>query len=447
MLTYVKGSVLAQARPHSVELLESLGRLLGEMDKALESFSHEAAERELKWDSAKAGWIRKYLGEIADAGRRRLVDKFLMIYENDVAAALPGLRRSVIYGDANDHNVLVNEAWPLPRRVVSVIDFGDIHHGITVSEVAIAAAYAILGKKEPLAAAVAVVRGYHAAYALEEKEIEQLYALIGMRLAVSVTNSAHRKVLRPEDAYVTISETPAWEALEKWAAIPSRFAQYYFRAACGMEAVPQSGRIVKWLQQNSAKRASILQKNLRTAPSIVFDLSAGSTFLGADPGAGEAVALSEKIFGAMRNAGCAVGVGRFNEARLLYTSAIYGGGENPVEERRTVHLGIDLFVTPGTPLFAPLEGTVEVLANNKAALDYGPLVILRHTTSEGDEFFTLYGHLTVETLSALKVGQKIARGEKFGSGASVGTRGLDEFIAGCGFNLGDSGEIFSKERA
>ena len=413
MLTYVKGSALAEARPHSTELLQSLGRLLGEMDRALESFSHAAAARDLKWDAAKAGWIREYVGEIVDAGRRRLVGKFLRIYDSEVAAALPGMRRSVIYGDANDHNVLVSEAWPLPRKVVSVIDFGDMHWGITVSEVAIAAAYAILGKKEALAAAAAVVRGYNTVHPLEETEIAQLHALIGMRLAVSVTNSAHRKVLRPEDAYVTISEAPAWEALEKWAAIPPRFAQYYFRAACGMEAVPSNKRIVKWLRENGGMAASISQKDLRTTPSVVFDLSAGSTFLGADPAAGEAVALSAKIFGAMRNAGCAVGVGRYDEVRLLYPSAIFGDEKNPFAERRTVHLGIDLFVMPGTPLFAPLEGTVEVLANNEAALDYGPLVILKHTTGEGDQFFTLYGHLTVGTLSALKVGQKIARGEKF----------------------------------
>ncbi len=43
-----------------------------------------------------------------------------------------------------------------------------------------------------------------------------------MRLAVSVTNSAHRKSLVPDDPYVTISEAPAWEALEKLAVNPSK---------------------------------------------------------------------------------------------------------------------------------------------------------------------------------------------------------------------------------
>ena len=71
---------------------------------------------------------------------------------------------------------------------MSVIDFGDMHHGLTVAELAIAAAYALLGKRDPLAAAAAVVRGYHAALPLEETEIALLHTLIAARLAVSVTN-------------------------------------------------------------------------------------------------------------------------------------------------------------------------------------------------------------------------------------------------------------------
>src|SRR6266568_3346398 len=150
LLTFVSGRVLAEVRPHSVEMLGDLGRFLGEMDAALQSFEHAAAHRELKWDSSRAGWIKDYVKHIGDSKRSALVEKFLALYETTVVPVLPRLRRSVIYGDANDHNVLVSEPWPQPRRVAGVIDFGDMHHGLTVSEPAIAAAYAILGKENPL---------------------------------------------------------------------------------------------------------------------------------------------------------------------------------------------------------------------------------------------------------------------------------------------------------
>jgi 4-aminobutyrate aminotransferase-like enzyme len=271
----------------------------------------------------------------------------------------------------------------------------------------------MLGKKDPLQAARAVVAGYHKAFPLKEAEISALYPLIGMRLAVSVTNSAHRKSLVPDDPYVTISEAPAWEALEKLASVHPRFAHYTFRDACGLPAVPQSEKVQQWLASNARGAASIFEPDLRTARSVVFDLSVGSTFLSADPSASETPNLREAISREMKTANASVGVGRYNEARLLYTSPLFGAGENPTDERRTIHLGIDLFAAPGTPIRAPLDGVVHAVAINTAPLDYGPLVILRHTTSDGLEFFTLYGHLARDTFDALRPGQRIARGQQF----------------------------------
>jgi 4-aminobutyrate aminotransferase-like enzyme/Ser/Thr protein kinase RdoA (MazF antagonist) len=413
LLTYLNGKVLAEVRPHSPELLAGLGRFLGEVDGALQSFTHPAAELELKWDSARAGWIRDYIKEIADSKRRGLVEKFLALYETGVVPVLPRLRRSVIYGDANNYNVLVGDVWPQPRKIAGVIDFGDMHQGITVSEAAIAAAYGILGKEDPLGAAAAIVAGYHGAFPLDELELSVLFGLIGVRLAVSVTNSAHRKTLKPDDPYVTVSEEPAWEALERLARIHPRLAHYTFRAACAFPAVPQSEKIKKWLEMSRGPATSILDVDLRRAPSVVFDLSVASKFLGADPSAWETSSLTEKIFREMKCAGAAVGIGRYGEPRALYTSSLFGATGNPTEERRTVHLGLDLFVEAGVAVRAPLEGVVHAVANNSAPLDYGPVVILRHDTDTREEFFTLYGHLTKDSLGGLKVGQRIARGEQF----------------------------------
>jgi 4-aminobutyrate aminotransferase-like enzyme/Ser/Thr protein kinase RdoA (MazF antagonist) len=413
LLTFVNGTVLAEVRPHTPELLGDLGRFLGEMDAALQSFAHAAAHRELKWDSSRAGWIRDHIKDIADSKRRALVEKFLALYETEVVPVLPRLRRSVICGDANDHNVLVSGPWPQPRNVVGVIDFGDMHDGLTASEPAIAAAYGILGKEDPLQAAAAIVAGYHGAFPLDELELSVLYALIGARLAVSVTNSAHRKTIKPDDPYVTVSEAAAWETLERLDKIHPRFAHYTLRVACGLPAVPQGEKIKQWLGANAGSAASILDYDLRTTPSLVFDLSVGSTFLGADPSVAETPALAEKIFHAMKRADVSVGVGRYDEPRLLYTSPLFGASGNPTDERRTVHLGVDLFVGPGAALRAPLDGVIHIVANNSAPLDYGPVVILRHETSGGEEFFTLYGHLSKDSLVRIEVGQRVSRGRAF----------------------------------
>jgi murein DD-endopeptidase MepM/ murein hydrolase activator NlpD len=385
MLTFVPGTMLAEVRPHSEELLKSLGRMLGQIDSTLQDFSHPAAQRELKWDLSAPGWIKTHLHTIADVSRRSLVEKFLAFYESEMVPALPNFRRSVIYGDANDHNVLVSAPWPLPRKAQSVIDFGDMHLGMTVSEVAIAAAYAMLGKDDVLHSVAAVVSGYHEAFPLQESEIAALYTLIGTRLAVSVTNSAYRQTLKPDDAYVTISEAPAWEALEHLAKVHPRFAHYTFRHACGLSAVPQSGAMRHYLEQSGSTAVSLLPTDIRTTPVVVFDLSAGSLFLGADPRSSETATLTPKISQALQDRDASIGVGRYNEARLLYTSPLFGSQGKPLEERRTVHLGMDFFAANGTAINAPLDGTVHILANNDAPLDYGPLVILKHDAGGAPE--------------------------------------------------------------
>jgi 4-aminobutyrate aminotransferase-like enzyme/Ser/Thr protein kinase RdoA (MazF antagonist) len=233
MLTYLPGTTLADTKHHSPELLGSLGRLLAEIDLALRDFVHPCAQRFLKWNLSRSNWARDYLGHIWDPERRSLAKKFLNLFEEEAVPRFPLLRRSVIYGDANDHNALVDAET---NSVVSVIDFGDMYEGFTVGEPAVAAAYAMLGKDDPVAAAGAVLAGYYGTLPLRDEEIAAFFALMGARLAVSVINSAHRKSLLPDDPYVTVSEEPAWAALKRLAGIDARAAREYFRAAAGRVA-------------------------------------------------------------------------------------------------------------------------------------------------------------------------------------------------------------------
>jgi 4-aminobutyrate aminotransferase-like enzyme/Ser/Thr protein kinase RdoA (MazF antagonist) len=438
-LVFIYDSVLAKSNPIDAPLLESLGKFLAEMDLALQTFTHPAAQRDLKWDLSKPLWSREYLHHIAAPQHRALAANFLDLFEREVTPRLNTLRRSVIYGDANDHNVLVSPRHPQPRQVTSVIDFGDMHHGLTAAEPAIAAAYAILHKSDPLAAASAVLAGYHKILPLNENEIAAFFPLLAARLAVSVINSAHRKSLHPNDPYITISEAPAWQALERLAKIHPRFAHYTFRAACGLPAVPHAPHLAAQLTKLAPQAANILPIELRD-PNIplVLDLSIASPIL-----AGDLTNLAEptaKILAAMQAAKASVAVGRYDEPRPLYITPSFAQSENPLDERRTIHIGLDLFVPPGTPVHAPFDATVHAFANKAAHLDYGPVVILKHeiaaddschserslrseeslfdpadsaTNSTSSTFFTLYGHLSTDSLAPLTIGKKMPRGEEF----------------------------------
>ena len=411
LLTFLPGKTLAQVRPHSTELLASLGRFLGEMDLALKEFAHPAAHRELKWDVAQTLRGRELLSHIENGTRRALAAKFLDLFESQAAPRFGHLRSAVIYGDANDHNVLVASGWP--QRVAGVIDFGDMHHGFLAGEAAIAAAYAMLGEKDPIGAACAVLSGYHRVFPLQGEEIAAFYALTCGRLAFSVANSAHRQKLVPDDAYVTVTEEAAWDVLERLATVSPRLAHYRFREACGFSAVPSQERACDWLRAHAQEAAPVVPVNLREGNCLVLDLSVGSPLLGADTANATESEMTPKIHAATRTARAEIAVGRYNEARAVYRSPRYASSDNPTDERRTIHLGIDLFSDSGTPVYAPFDATVHAFADNAAPLDYGPVVILRHEAGDGLEFFTLFGHLSRQSLSGLQVGQRLSRGQAF----------------------------------
>ncbi|MHA1547574.1 MAG: aminotransferase class III-fold pyridoxal phosphate-dependent enzyme, partial [Alphaproteobacteria bacterium] len=108
-----------------------------------------------------------------------------------------------------------------------------------------------------------------------------------------------------------------------------------------------------------------------------------------------------------------VRLGRYGEPRLVYTSPDFYLGRWKGSDRRTVHLGIDIFAPAGTDLHAPMVATVVAASRHAGPLGYGASVVLRHQTGDGDPFYTLYGHLDHGSVAALTVGATLAKGERF----------------------------------
>jgi 4-aminobutyrate aminotransferase-like enzyme/Ser/Thr protein kinase RdoA (MazF antagonist) len=405
MLSYIPGNLYANVKPQNLELLESLGKVLAQYDKALLDFDHPFAKRELKWDLAKAGWIQHHLEAIIDLSQRNQVKKILDVYLN-VQPKLSQVRFSVVHNDANDYNVVVDN-----HEVKSLIDFGDMLYTATINNLAIAAAYALMGQDHPLEALRAMVKGYHAVLPLSETELELLFPLIQTRLAVSVTNSAIQKQLRPDDPYVVISEQPAWDLLEKLQSIPNNLVFYLLRESCGLSAVPNHDAVVSALKKHQPSFAPILGKAFNYC---VLDLTPDSDIYAGDPRITDTTHLARAINQIMHQSNANVAIGRYNESRLIYTSDMFARTATPTAERRTLHLGLDLFAPAGTPVHALLDGVVETFANNTSELDYGPVIVLRHEL-EGQRFYTLYGHLSLESLQHKHKGQVIKKGELFAS--------------------------------
>ncbi|MEX1246409.1 MAG: aminotransferase class III-fold pyridoxal phosphate-dependent enzyme [Thermoanaerobaculia bacterium] len=415
LLTYLPGTTLAEARPHTPELLREVGRLLGLLDGALSGFAHPAAVgRDLLWNPERAlEVIARHAGKIGAAEPRALVDHFVAAFEETVAPVSGELPRSVIHNDANDYNLLVGDPAPGPRALAGLLDFGDMVETWTVAELAVAIAYAIFRKPDPVAAACALAAGYHETRPLSEAELAALWTLAAIRLCTSVCLSAHRRVAEPENAYLLVSEAPAWDALAKMRAVHPRLAHYRLRAACGRTPCPQTPAIEAWLSAHRSEIGPVVAGDLDRA--VVFDLSVGSPVFQTPEQATDVRAMTGKLFGALEARGADTGVGRYDEARLLYMSDASAGADGEHPERRTVHLAIDLFQAAGSAVTAPLSGKVGSVRDNAARLDYGPTVILDHAPEGAPPFSTLYGHLARESVADLAPGMPVARGQRIGA--------------------------------
>lgn len=420
LLSYLPGRFFAQVKPHKPELLRSLGSFLGRMDKALLSFKHLAMERELKWDLKKAPvTLARLLPQVEGKAERELVRHFMGVFEEQAVPILTGLRMSVIHNDANDYNLIVGHASPEVEerfiKVVGIIDFGDMLYGYTVGELAVGAAYAIMGKKDPLAAAATLVSAYHRVLPASDNELQVLYHLIALRLCLSVAISAEQKKQEKENEYLTISEKPAWALLRQWREINPRLAYYIFRYACGLPPCPESGIVASWLKAHQENLGPVIKLDFQKNPPLFFDLSVGSRELGACDNPDNMEELNIWMSRRISAAKASAGIGRCGEVRQFYTSDIFKIPGNDTPEGRTVHLGTDLFLEAGSSVFAPLDGIVHSLQNNEGYLDYGPTVILEHGIQDGPKFYTLYGHLSTDSLTSLTEGARIKKGQRVGS--------------------------------
>ena len=206
VVRYVTGVPLAEIHPHPSELLRDLGRKLGQLAHALQDFDHPAVHRDFHWDLSKGNQIiDEYAPLIENTRLREVVLRCRVDFD-------PRLRRSVIHGDANDYNVLVD---PERMTISGLLDFGDMVYSYTAADLAIAVAYVVLDKAHPRTAADEVIKGYTREFALLDEELEAVWPLALLRLAVSACMAAYQQRRQPENEYLRISQRAIEENLPR----------------------------------------------------------------------------------------------------------------------------------------------------------------------------------------------------------------------------------------
>ncbi len=290
-------------------------------------------------------------------------------------------------------------------RVTGLLDFADLCRAPRICGLAVAAAYAVAAGPRVLPH---VVAGYHAVAPLTPAELALLPDLVRTRLALSVAMAGWQSARDPGNDYLLVSQDHVWPALRGLPLDADQLLVARLRSACGYEPVATARAVRAHLA--TVEAAPVLGRPLTQVGYRVLDWSAGHA----------PEAPPEGL----------VGVGRYCEHRAVYTTDAFSPPDqrrqappDDPDERRTVHLGVDLFVPAGTPVHAPLPGVVQAAADNAEPLDYGPVVVLEHRTGHDVPFFTLYGHLSRAGLAGIRPGQRVAAGEVIGSVGDPGENG------------------------
>ncbi len=235
LLEFVPGQAWCKVLPVATERFEALGRTIARINIAMEVIVHPDARRTHHWDLARAQQHRAAISLVKDPKRRRILEQMFHSYAAIAMQRFPDLPRSLIHGDINDDNLLVDN-----NRIQGILDFGDCLENPTICDLAIALAYVTLDEPDPLEAASQIVGAYHLVRALSMEELEVLFPLMCARLAVSVIISAKRRHIDSTRASWFVSEERAWKKLAFFADIPP--ADAAIRLASKIDLTPYDDR-------------------------------------------------------------------------------------------------------------------------------------------------------------------------------------------------------------
>jgi 4-aminobutyrate aminotransferase-like enzyme/Ser/Thr protein kinase RdoA (MazF antagonist) len=407
LLSWVEGRLWSSANPINKSLRNDLGSKTAMISKSLTNFSHSFSKRKIEWDISNSLWVEEHI-EKFNVDKKKIIEEFI----KDFKEGLPifnKLKKSIIHNDINDNNIIISNDLLNPK-IESIIDFGDSVFTQTINDLAITCSYGIMNLNDPLSGCCDIVNGYNAISKISDDELRILFNLVSMRLVISVTKSLINRVKEPENKYLLISEKSAWDVLEKWVKIDPEFAYYSFRKACDKDAHPNQNKFNNWAKKNKFSVTDLFP-SIKKNEFHKIDLSVGSKWIGGRKEIEDLDFFQFKIEKLQKEYPKKIISGGYLEPRSIYSSSSYDKIGNFGNESRTIHLGLDFWLSPGTKVNSMFDGEVVTSINDDGDKEYGGLLILKHKV-EDFEFYTLYGHNKVKSVLKNKIGTKIKKGDE-----------------------------------
>ena len=399
ILSYIDGNMYANIK-HNTLLEISLGNLLGNLSKELQSIMMSSAIRKFEWDPSNILWINKEIKLFAGKNKK-IIQKNLKEHNKFVVSNLNNLRHSLTHGDANNYNLVVNK-----YKVLGLLDYGDMIYAPTINDLAVSLSYALMNKNNIFKSLKNIILSYHDVFNINFDEIYSLITLVKARLTITVVMAEKQRKKFPDNKYLSISEKDAWKLLYKLDLINPYLFIFLIRNFCKYPILKNYDTINNFLKSN--KFSNIFDFDINKVNKSVISFSQNSLFT--KNYKHKPIPLTKKINTYLKNNESDIGIGLYKEKRNVYQGNNYVSLLNS-NMKRNFHMGIDIFAKAGTNIRAPLSGTVFILKDNAFEYDYGPTLILEHKIDNLFKFYTIYGHLSKKCLKAFKIGSKIKKGQ------------------------------------
>lgn len=219
LMSYVAGTPL-DSLDSTPQQRGQIGRVLGHLRRATQTFSHPAQGRVLAWDVQHLLRLRPLLAEVADSAQRDLLEAGLSRFQHEVAAVIPTLRHQVLHNDFSKSNIIVDPHDP--DFVQGVIDFGDAVHTAIAVDVSTALLNQ-LPRQIPSDADIDLfadgrdlLRGYLRVADLNRTELAVIPYLVMGRVVARGLITLYRARLMPHNArYILRNTEPGWAQL-RW---------------------------------------------------------------------------------------------------------------------------------------------------------------------------------------------------------------------------------------
>ena len=415
MNDWINGRLWSSVNPINKNLRHELGLESAKLILKLKKINSNYLREDFDWDLSNYLWIDKFYKKIDIGKKRQLIIENLLLNFKKKQSEYDGLRKNLIHNDLNDNNIIVSENLKTPN-IVGFIDFGDCIKSQLINELAVTCTYGIIDSMNLLESACEIIKGFNSEIKISEIEIEFLYELILLRISISILKSSLNEKYNPGNKYLQVSKDDMLLIFDKWADINQELATYFFRNACGFTPTPDEKNFKKLIGKKKSSINILFNKN-ETNKLENLDLSVSSKWLSSDL-INDISSFEKKI----NQKPFSTFFGGYLETRAVYDSSDYEVLTERGFENRTTHLGIDFWVNEKTSINSIEDGIIKIITNDKTSKGYGGLIIIEHNLGSL-KFYSLYGHLTDQKKSKLKVGDFVEKGEKIAEIGSVKENG------------------------